>query len=175
MSISSISGTNQTDSSQSLAALLQASQSNGSASSVADSGSTGAAASTQILGPAQMLAKLQALQTKDPDKFKQVMSDMSDKLSALADKTGDQKLSQLADKFKTAGETGDLSALQPPPPPSSAQAGAAAAYAQNDSSGSQTKGHHHHHHASGSGSSHGQSTMSTLMTQFNQEIAGALQ
>lgn len=175
MSISSISGTNQTDSSQALAALLQASQNNGSASSVADSESTGAATSTQISGPAQMLAKLQALQTKDPDKFKQVMSDMADKLSTLANKTGDQKLSQLADKFKTAGETGDLSALQPPPPPSSAQAGAAAAYAQNDASGSKTGGHHYHHHASGSDSSNGQNAMSTLMTQFNQEISSALQ
>ena len=177
MSVYGVSGTTQTDNTQSLAALLQASQNGGSTTSVDSSSATGAAASTQISGPAQMLAQLQALQDKDPDKFKQVMGDMADKLGALADKTGDQKLSQLAGKFKTAGETGDLSSLQPPQAAGSAAAQVAGAYGQNDPSGSQTSGptHHHHHHGSGSGSAGGQSAVGSLFTQLNQEVTAALQ
>lgn len=126
MTLSGISSlySNSTDSTSSIASLLRIAQ-NGtdgatSATTSTDS-TTSASAATDISGPGAMMKKLQQLKESDPDKFKQVMSDMADQLSALAKQQGDtdgtSRLSQLASKFATAGQTGDLSALQPPPPP----------------------------------------------------------
>lgn len=64
--------------------------------------------------------ELAALQQSDPEKFKQVVGQIADQLSqAASSQTGAaaNKLSELADKFKTAAESGDLSALQPPAHP----------------------------------------------------------
>lgn len=74
--------------------------------------------STSVSGPAAMLNKLKRLQQSDPAKFKEVMSEISTKLKDAADASGDAKdkaaLSDLAQKFQVAGQTGDLAALSPP-------------------------------------------------------------
>ncbi len=70
-----------------------------------------------VSGPAQTMNKLQALQKSDPAKFKEVMSAISDKLSSAAQAStnpAEQKaLTDAAARFKSAGDTGDLSALTP--------------------------------------------------------------
>lgn len=70
-----------------------------------------------VSGPAQTLNKLQALQKSDPAKFKEVMSAISDKLSSAAQSStnpAEQKaLTDAAARFKSAGDSGDLSALAP--------------------------------------------------------------
>jgi trimeric autotransporter adhesin len=70
-----------------------------------------------VSGPAQTMNKLQALQKSDPAKFKEVMSTISDKLSSAAQSStspAEQKaLTDAAARFKSAGDSGDLSALAP--------------------------------------------------------------
>jgi hypothetical protein len=87
---------------------------------------------------AEMMKQLQELQKTDPEKLKQVASDVADKLKAAADKQGGdagKALSALADKFSAVAKTGDLSALQPAGKPGAAKGSApptgAAAYSQN--------------------------------------------
>lgn len=74
------------------------------------------AATTRISRQSQLFNQLQQLQAQDPDKLKQVLTDVASKLTAAAQNaTGhDQKfLTNLADKFtKAAG--GDITALKPP-------------------------------------------------------------
>jgi hypothetical protein len=102
-------------------------------------GVSGGAGSAEISRSGQLLSKLQQLQTKDPAKFKQVLSDIAGKLQSLAQQQGQsasgQWLSKLADRFQTAANTGDLSALQP-------------------------QGHtaHGHHHAHGAAGAYGQTS-----------------
>ena len=71
-----------------------------------------------VSGPAKLLSKLKELQKSDPAKFKEVMTKISDSLkekAAATDDAGDKKvLTEMASKFQSAGETGDLSALAPP-------------------------------------------------------------
>jgi len=74
-----------------------------------------------VSGPGEMYAKLQQLQQQDPAKFKEVCQSISEELQAAADEQGDSfngnMLSDLADKFASVAEGGDISQLQPPPPP----------------------------------------------------------
>jgi hypothetical protein len=67
---------------------------------------------------AAMMGKLADLQSSDPDKFKEVTQQISDKLSAAAGNSTDSDqasmLSGLADKFATAASTGSMSSLAPP-------------------------------------------------------------
>ncbi len=82
---------------------------------------------SSVSGPAQMLSQLQQLQAQDPTKFKQVMSSIASTLQKDAKSASDPQaqhmLNDLASRFQKAGDTGDLSALQPPsggpggPPP----------------------------------------------------------
>ncbi|MFO0556026.1 MAG: hypothetical protein U0271_47045 [Polyangiaceae bacterium] len=71
-----------------------------------------------ISGPAQMLSKLKSLQKSDPEKFKQVMAEVSDSLSKQAATVTDpnerKMLTDLAEKFWKAKDSGDLSGLEPP-------------------------------------------------------------
>ena len=104
--------------------------------------------SAQLSPMASLLNQLQQLQQTDPDKFKSVMSSIADTLKADAQNaTGPkaQRLTDLANKFSQAAQTGQMPDLQPP----GQQHGAA--------------GHHHHHHQvssyqSGSGTSASNST-----------------
>jgi len=86
------------------------------------------ASSSQVSGPAKWMSELQDLAKSDPDKFKQVTSEIADKLRQEASSaTGNQAtfLGKLADKFEQASQSGDMSSLQPP---------------------SGVSGHHGHHH-----------------------------
>lgn len=72
--------------------------------------------SAKISGPGQLLSQLQQLQSQDPTKFTQVVSDIATQLQNAAQQaTGPQSdfLSNLANRFQTTANTGDLSALQP--------------------------------------------------------------
>jgi len=97
--------------------------------------------SLDLSNPSQLLSKLSQLQSTDPEKFKELMSDIADSLSEAADEAGADTqegiiLSDFAAKFKSAGETGDLSSLQPPPPPPPPQGSdmsKIAQYSQNSS------------------------------------------
>lgn len=73
--------------------------------------------SSKVSGPAAMMNKLKALQKSDPAKFKEAVNAVSRKLSEEAESASDEKqksmLTDMAKKFESAGETGDLPALQP--------------------------------------------------------------
>ena len=126
------------------------------ASAVSASSGTAQAASVDISQPGQLFSKLEKLKTQDPDKYKQVVSDLADKLkTAAGNATGkDQEfLTKLAAQFQSAAKGGDLT-LGPPANGAGGQKGAAGAYAQNDPStqqGLSGVGHHkggHHHQPS---------------------------
>lgn len=72
---------------------------------------------------ADLMKQLQELAESDPEKFKEVMASLAEQLQEQADaasQAGDGGagfLSELAQKFQEAADTGDVSALQPPRPP----------------------------------------------------------
>jgi uncharacterized Zn finger protein (UPF0148 family) len=75
--------------------------------------------SFEFSGPADLLSKLSQLQETDPEKFKELCSDIAEKLRDAAQSAGEDgtdvgMLESLASKFETAASTGDLSSLQPP-------------------------------------------------------------
>lgn len=70
----------------------------------------------------QLMSQLEELSETDPDKAKAVLATIADELTAAAEAAGDTRMGELADKFRSAAETGDLSSLAPPerptgPPP----------------------------------------------------------
>lgn len=73
--------------------------------------------SASISGPGQLYGNLQKLLAKDPDKFKQVVTQIANQLQSAAQQEGQdpvgQFLSKLADKFQNVANGGDLSRLQP--------------------------------------------------------------
>ena len=89
---------------------------------------------------AALMSKLSDLQSSDPDKFKEVAQQISDKLSEAAGSSSDSEqasmLSDMADKFATAASTGDMSSLAPPEAAAGAgsQSQAALKYSQTGSS-----------------------------------------
>jgi len=67
----------------------------------------------------QMLSKLQSLATSKPDEFTSLASSIADKLTAAAQQaSGDDatRLTELADRFRTAAQDGTTEALQPHAP-----------------------------------------------------------
>lgn len=70
--------------------------------------------------PANIFGGLQQLHASDPGEFSSIMSGLSEKLYELASSVGDEFagsfLSDLADKFSAAAETGNLAGLNPPLP-----------------------------------------------------------
>ena len=86
----------------------------------------GSSTNSDVSDFASVMNSLQELSQSDPTKFKEVMGSVASTLQADASNaTGSQAqfLSQLADKFQQASQTGSMSPLQPP-----------------------SGGHHHHHH-----------------------------
>ena len=82
---------------------------------------------------ASLMSQLQQLSQSDPSAFKQVTAEISQKLKTEAGQaTGDRAtfLSQLADKFQQASQSGSMSGFQPP----------------QGAQGPQAAGGHHHHH-----------------------------
>lgn len=88
----------------------------------------GEAASADFSKPAEFFNKLTQLKEKDPDKFMEVVSTMTEKLkSAAADyRSGPEgkMLSGLAAKFEEVANGGDVSQLRFPEPPGAAPANA---------------------------------------------------
>lgn len=72
---------------------------------------------TKLSKMGELVGQLQELQASDPDKAKAVLSKIAEQLKAKADELGDDKMGALADKFASAAESGDLSALKPHGPP----------------------------------------------------------
>jgi hypothetical protein len=85
------------------------------------SGSQGAGGagtvSASISGPGQLYSELQQLQAQNPTEFKQVVSQIASQLEAAAQQQGSSNagsfLSDLASKFTSVANGGDLSQLQP--------------------------------------------------------------
>jgi hypothetical protein len=101
--------------------------------------------SATISGPGQLLSNLQQLQTQDPTKFQQVVSDIAGQLQAASQQSqGSQSdfLANLASKFQNVANGGSLSQLQP-------------------------QGHHHHHN--------GQQAYSQSSQSQSQGVAGLAQ
>lgn len=96
---------------------------------------------TKLSKMGELVGQLQELQASDPEKAKAVLSKIAEQLKAKADESGDDKMSALADKFASAAESGDLSALKPngPPPghPPEGVVGKLANYASYAKSGSE--------------------------------------
>lgn len=91
----------------------------------------------------QVFQELQQLQTSDPSALKKVLEDAATKFSTAAQQSTDPTqasfLSSLADRFQTAANTGDLSALKQP----SSSTPTGTTYGVQGQ-------HHHHHHGGGS-------------------------
>jgi hypothetical protein len=88
--------------------------------------------SSSMSGPAELFKKLEDLSKSDPTKFKEAVDGVSKKLTeaanAAADPNEKQMLNDLAQKFTQAGNTGDVSSLEPPeggPPAGGAPPGGA--------------------------------------------------
>jgi hypothetical protein len=128
------------------------------AKNAASTGSTVAASgdSVNFSQVGQLFQELQQLQTSDPTALKKVLEDAATKFSTAAqqatDPTQASVLSNLADRFQKAADTGDLSALQKP----SSSASARGTYG--------VQGHHHHHHHGGGSAPSTSSTDSTTPT-----------
>jgi hypothetical protein len=65
----------------------------------------------------QLTSQLEELSETDPDEAKAVLATIADELTAAAEAAGDTRMGELADKFRSAAETGDLSSLAPPERP----------------------------------------------------------
>jgi hypothetical protein len=124
----------------------------------------GAAGGGGISDYGKLVSALQQLQTQDPAKFKEVVTDIAGQLQSAADQQGsstpDNGLSKLTDKFRQVADTGDVSKLQ---------------------------GRHHHHHGGGGGTygnggkpaetagpPPGAGQIRELFSQFTDEVNAAL-
>jgi len=131
--------------------------------------------------PSEFFSKLQQLKSTDPEKFKQVCTDIANKLRAAAQEqsngSGSKMLTDLASKFDNVANGGDISQLKPPAPPNGAPGaqGAVQQYTQQDqnSLANAMQGHHGHHgHHSGGGDKGGmRQLMSSIFDEVDQAIA----
>ncbi len=112
----------------------------------------------------QLFSQLQQLQTSNPTEFKQVLTDAATKFKAAAAQSTDPQqtafLNNLAGKFQTAADTGNLSALKPDSSP-------------GGSSGYSAHGHHHHHGGAG-GASSANNTSGTSATPSPQDLLSSI-
>jgi hypothetical protein len=137
MSITSVSSTSSSDASWWLEAIKN--QSSQQTQDTWQAMSTQGPPDIKLSPMGQMMSKLESLSTSDPDKFKQVTEDISEKLKAAASQatgTDADMLNKMADRFAEASKTGDMSALKPPKPADVEQG-------QSQSTG-QMQGHHHY-------------------------------
>ena len=77
--------------------------------------------SSQVSDFGKLMKQLESLQQSDPEKFKKTTAQIADKLEAAAKEaanSGDSRqasaLNDMASKFKTASETGEMPDLRPP-------------------------------------------------------------
>jgi hypothetical protein len=72
---------------------------------------------TKLSKLGELMSKLQDLESSDPAKAKQVLTQIASSLTDKANSSSDPRLKELADKFTEAASTGDLSGLEPSGPP----------------------------------------------------------
>ena len=137
---------------QAVSGVSSAVQNSGDTSTTSSAAaSTGQAANVDISKPGELFSKLQKLKTQDPDKYKQVVTDIANQLTkAASGATGkdQQFLSKLAATFQKAEDGSDLQA--PQGGPQDGAKSAQALYAQGSQTAQQTTGAHgahkgHHH------------------------------
>ena len=123
--------------------------------------------SVNVSQPAELFSKLQQLQQTDPDKFKQVLTNIAGELqSAAKGKSGfeAQTLSDLATKFQNVANGGDISQLKPPSSSNSDQ------YTQQGAVS--TKHHHGHHHGTSGNQTDIKQVMSSVLDELNKAVSG---
>jgi len=137
-----------------LPTLLQTSNSSATGQTSQTSLDPSTASDTSISPLARFLSLLQQLQQEDPNKFKQVVSGIADRLRELAktaaangNSSQADQINKLADQFQNAAKDGQLPTAQ-----DLEQAGLSI--------------HHHHgrHH-------HGQESAANLLSQFQQQAS----
>jgi hypothetical protein len=113
--------------------------------------------SASLSSAGQFLSQLQQLQSQDPAKLKEILTGIAGQFQSAAKQAGQtpegQLLTNLANSFQKAADTGDLSALQP----------------------QQASGHHHVHHRryqQGAGGA-GQSPLAALSSQTTASGGGS--
>jgi hypothetical protein len=118
---SAISGTSSTTVTESLTELLKTQATSGDTKT---SGTTGSMPppppECDLSKGGELLSKLEALKTEDPEAFAETLTEISESLAeeaASAEGKDKEMLEDLAAKFATAAETGDLTGLEPQPPP----------------------------------------------------------
>jgi hypothetical protein len=87
------------------------------ASSAATTANTQAATQTRVSQRGDLLQRLQQLEQTDPNKFKTLLTTVSDQLrSAASQQTGaaQTSINALADRFVAAANSGQVSKLRPP-------------------------------------------------------------
>ncbi len=103
----------------------------------ADSGSP-LGTSIDFSQPFELLSSLEQLKNEDPEKFRELMKEISETLKEDAAETTDESeaavLTMIAAKFDSVAESGDLTELQPPPPPNDGQKSKIARYESNSGS-----------------------------------------
>jgi hypothetical protein len=135
------------------------------------SGNVSPAASVSMSQSGQLWSELQSLAQSDPSEFEQVTASIASQLtSAASSMTGQQAsfVSNLAQSFQEASQTGSMSSLEPP-----------ASQGQTQGQGqAQGHGHHHHHGHGASGSTQSstsaQSSSDSLFQQIESIISNAL-
>ena len=154
------------DSGNAISSLLALKNNNPSAVSgdTSTSSTSGAATSSTLSKPGELMAKLNQLLQQDPTKFKQVTQQISDELKSQASSASGpqaQFLSKLSDNFAQAATSGSLASLQPPAGEHSGAAGA----------------HHHHggHHAGGAGGAGGgiEAVLPKALDEVNQALSSS--
>jgi hypothetical protein len=136
MNISGAGNTGGTGDATTVAAVTPAVRERTSRNSSVPPPPTTAAASADISKPGELFSKLQQLQQQDPVKFKEVIGEIAQSLHDAAGHAkgrGADFLTQLADRFDQAAQTGELPAPAP----------------QESRSGGSAHGHHHHGHRGG--------------------------
>lgn len=123
--------------------------------------------SVNVSQPAELFSKLQQLQQTDPDKFKQVLTNIAGELqNAAKGKSGfeAQALSDLATKFQNVANGGDISQLKPPSSSNSDQ------YTQQGAVSA--KHHHGHHHGTSGTQTDIKQVMSSVLDELNKAVSG---
>lgn len=112
----------------------------------------GGAATAEISTPGQFLSAMQQLSQQNPTEFKAVAAQVAASFQNAASQTSGpqaQFLTQLANQFTQAAQTGTLS----PTSPQGVQGAQGASATQTAAAGAAPHHHGHHHHAGGAGAS----------------------
>lgn len=119
--MSSVSGISDTGSQYLLQILGAYSQTDSTSTTNVQSTSTTSSESLNLSNPGKLFSQLKSLSESDPEKFKTVMNDIAKEIEKTAESSSDSNessmLKKVAEGFKKAGESGDLSEALPKGPP----------------------------------------------------------